>query len=705
MKKLNKMRFMSLMVTLILTVMMAFPTMITAAQPTVDLGSTENFAVLAGSAITNTGTSTINGDIGLSPAPTTAYTPGTSLILNGALHLTDAVAAQAQSDLTTAYNDAAGRTPVTTIPTELGGTTLFPGVYDSADGTFQITGTLTLDAQGDPDGVFVFKTESTLITASDSNINPINGARFCRIFWQVGSSATLGTDSHFVGHIFALQSITANNSATVQGQLLARSGAVTLDSNTITNGICLQSATLNVIKHVVNDNDGEAVAADFIQHVKTAGADVIGSPAPGAESPGNTYTLLAGTYVVSEDAHAGYTASYSGDSDDVGNITLAPGDIKTVIVTNDDIPALVNPTTATLNVIKHVINNNGRTASADDFSLHVKTAGTDVIGSPADGDESGTIYTLTPGTYVVSEDNHVGYTASYSGDSNSSGLIILNAGDEKTVTINNNDKSRSSGGGGGSEYVSTTTATLNIIKHVINDDGRIAVADDFSLHVKNSAGNDVAASPKPGAESPGNTYRLPAGTYIVSEDTHTGYTASYSGSSDSNGEITLASGDNKTVTITNNDIASAVVPSAPATLRIIKQVINDNGRTAVASDFSLHVKNSAGKDVPASPAPGAGLPGNTYTLPAGTYVVSEDNHIGYTASFSGSDSNGKIILTAGDNKTVTITNNDTAGQVVTTTVTGGQLPKTAIPLYEILLIGFVLSLVGAIGWRNRKRYE
>ncbi|MHC1720353.1 MAG: ice-binding family protein [Clostridiaceae bacterium] len=145
---------------------------------------------------------------------------------------------QAKSDLVSAYNDAAGRTPVTRISTELGGTTLTPGIYDSADGTFKITGTLTLDAKGDSDGVFIFITDSTLITASDSRVNLINNARYCRTFWKVGSSATLGTNSHFVGHIFALTSITANTGATIQGQLLARNGAVTLDTNTITNGIC-----------------------------------------------------------------------------------------------------------------------------------------------------------------------------------------------------------------------------------------------------------------------------------------------------------------------------------------------------------------------------------------------------------------------------------------------------------------------------------
>ena len=229
-----------LMTTLVL---IALPARAMAAQPTVNLGTTSSFAVLAGSTITNTGPTTINGnaggDVGLYPG--TAFPGQAQVTLSGAVHLADSVASLAKDDLVTAYKDAAGRTPVTTIPTELGGTTLTPGVYDSGDGTFQITGTLTLDAQGDPDAVFIFKTASTLITASSSQVSLINSGRPCRVFWQVGSSATLGTDSHFVGHIFALTSITANTGATVQGQLLARNGAVTLHNNIITNVICSDS--------------------------------------------------------------------------------------------------------------------------------------------------------------------------------------------------------------------------------------------------------------------------------------------------------------------------------------------------------------------------------------------------------------------------------------------------------------------------------
>lgn len=206
-----------------------------AAQSPVTLGTTVNFAVLADS-ITNTGTTNISGDAGADVGvyPGTSITGKASIILaGGAFHETDAVAQVAKTDLDAAYLDAAGRTPVTRIATELGGQTLKPGVYDSAAGDFFITGELKLDAEGDPNGVFIFLTTSTLKTAGSSVVTLLNNARYCRVFWKVGSSATLGTDSTFVGHIFADASITVETDAQINGQLLARTGAVTLHSNTI----------------------------------------------------------------------------------------------------------------------------------------------------------------------------------------------------------------------------------------------------------------------------------------------------------------------------------------------------------------------------------------------------------------------------------------------------------------------------------------
>ncbi|MEV4187505.1 ice-binding family protein [Streptosporangium canum] len=197
----------------------------------VPLGEAADFAVLAGSTVTNTGATTVTGDLGLSPGTAvTGFPPGT---VSGTIHTADA-AAQAKVDLATAYDDAAARTPATTVPTELGTTTLTPGVYTSTAGTFGITGTLTLDAQGNPDAVFIFQTASTLITASASTVTLTGGAQASNVFWQVGSSATLGTGSSLAGNILALTSITATTGVSVNGRVLARNGAVTLDTNTIT---------------------------------------------------------------------------------------------------------------------------------------------------------------------------------------------------------------------------------------------------------------------------------------------------------------------------------------------------------------------------------------------------------------------------------------------------------------------------------------
>jgi hypothetical protein len=196
----------------------------------VNLGTAVNYAILAGSTITNTGASAVNGNIGLSPGTAvTGFPPG---ILNGVFNLADATAATAKLDLTTAFNDAAGRTGAVTVPTELGGTTLLPGVYNSASGTFGITGTLILDGQNNPAAVFIFQAASTLITASSSKVLLINGAQANNIFWQVGSSATLGTYSIFKGNILAQASITVTTGTVIEGRALTQTAAVTLDSTT-----------------------------------------------------------------------------------------------------------------------------------------------------------------------------------------------------------------------------------------------------------------------------------------------------------------------------------------------------------------------------------------------------------------------------------------------------------------------------------------
>ncbi|GAB2825832.1 hypothetical protein GCM10027176_32780 [Actinoallomurus bryophytorum] len=201
-----------------------------AGQPPVNLGTAANFGVLAGSTVTNTGPTVVNGDVGLSPGTAvTGFPPGT---VSGTIHAADAVAAQAQIDLTAAYNDAASRGPAALVAGDLGGQTLTPGVYQSGS-SLGITGTVTLDGQGDPNAVFIIQMGSTLTTASNSRVRLINRAQAANVFWQVGSSATLGTNSIFVGNILALTSITVTTGVKIFGRALARNGAVTLDTNII----------------------------------------------------------------------------------------------------------------------------------------------------------------------------------------------------------------------------------------------------------------------------------------------------------------------------------------------------------------------------------------------------------------------------------------------------------------------------------------
>ena len=204
-----------------------------APAAVVDLGSATTFAVLAGAGITNTGTTTIRGDVGSSPTP--AMTGFGTVALDGFNHGSDATTLAAKGSLITAYNDLAGMTPLSTLAGafELGGITLVPGIY-SAPVSLGINGILTLDAGGDSGAFWVFQSGSTLVTGSGSSVLLTGGATAANVFWQVGSSATLGTGSSFSGTIVAMDSITATTGAAVFGSLFARNGAVTLASNQIT---------------------------------------------------------------------------------------------------------------------------------------------------------------------------------------------------------------------------------------------------------------------------------------------------------------------------------------------------------------------------------------------------------------------------------------------------------------------------------------
>ncbi|MHB1018448.1 MAG: ice-binding family protein [Coriobacteriia bacterium] len=240
----SRIRSISVLLALALVAMLAVPAVGIAAEPTVTLGTTQDFAILAGTTITNTGDSEILGDVGVSPG--SALTGFDTVTLDGETHSNDALAIQAQTDWVTAYNDAVSRPVTTTLATpELGGLTLMPGVYSSG-GALALTGELFLDGLGDPESVFILKSDSGLTIGAGSVVTLLNGARFCRVFWPVASSATIGANADFVGHILATTSISLEDGASVEGQLLAHTGGVTLINNTISNDWCAAATTTTV---------------------------------------------------------------------------------------------------------------------------------------------------------------------------------------------------------------------------------------------------------------------------------------------------------------------------------------------------------------------------------------------------------------------------------------------------------------------------
>ncbi len=361
---------------------------------------------------------------------------------------------------------------------------------------------------------------------------------------------------------------------------------------------------LIVIKHVINDNGGSKMAQDF--PITVSG----NSPSPtafaGAESPGTTVAIKVGSFSVTETPDPGYAASYSGCTG-----TIALGETKTCTITNDDIGAQ-------LIVIKHVINDNGGTATASDFSMNV--AGNNPNPSFFPGVESpGTIVSLNPGSYSVTESGPSGYLSS----GGCSGSIAL--GQVKTCTIINND----------------IAPHLIVIKHVINDNGGTAVASNFTMSV---TGSSPSPASFPGAESPGTDVTIHAGSYSVSESGPSGYGAGYS--DDCAGTISV--GETRTCTVTNNDFAAQLI--------VIKHVINDNGGTAAAADFTMQVSGTS--VIPGSFA--GAESGTQVTLDAGSYSVTESGPSGYASDFS-ADCTG--IIGVGQTKTCTITNNDMAPQL------------------------------------------
>jgi hypothetical protein len=281
----------------------------------VPLGTTSSFSVLAGSTVANTGPTTMDRNLGLSPGSSvTGFPPGT-VNPPATMEVANAVAVQAQSDLTTAYDNAAGRPLDATTGADLAGLTLQGGVYaaTSTKAPLGLTGTLTLDGANNSDSVWVFQTDSTLTTASSSTVNLINGAMACHVYWQVGSSATLGTSTTFVGSILAQTSISMGNAVTVNGRALARTGAVTLINDAFTGPECTPSATTTT-----------AASTTSSSGPTTSGAPT--TSLPGTTTSGPTTTVVPTTSI------PGVTTTVPGSTRTVTPVTTTASPTTTTVV-------------------------------------------------------------------------------------------------------------------------------------------------------------------------------------------------------------------------------------------------------------------------------------------------------------------------------------------------------------------------------------
>jgi len=388
MKKFNKAS--AIIPTVVLGLLCVFGLVkLATAAPTVSLGTANSFAVLAYSAISNTGNSVIVGDVGLSPTSGSFITGFPPAVLTGSIYAVDnagpagstnnpGLLTSAMNALDTAYTTAANATPATTLAggdNQLGGQTLNAGIYSFGHATtanLTAASPLVLDGQNNPNAVFIFQASSDLIMASASQINLVNGAQACNIFWQVGSAATLGTGSHFAGTLMAQTSITDNGGSTVNGRLLVRTAAVTLNNTTITVSSCAPALTL--LKTVTNDNAGTAAATAWTLTATGAGGsptNLSGTTPVNSDVAFSDASFKADTYTLGETGGpSGYTPStYScvinGGAPVVSNtITLARGDIASCTINNNDnVPTPTPPSP--------VVNNDRGEISGGGFPLGI----------------------------------------------------------------------------------------------------------------------------------------------------------------------------------------------------------------------------------------------------------------------------------------------------------------------------------------------
>lgn len=348
-------------------ILLAIPIAANAAP--VNLATAQPFVVLGGAGVTNSGASVLNGDLGVTPG-TSLSGFGAPAVVNGATHANDAVAAQAQADLTTAYNVAAGQ-PIAPgndlTGVDLGGLTLSPGAYGYSTSA-QLTGQLTLDAHGDPNAQFVFVIGSTLTTASASSVILTNGASPCNVFWKIGSSATFGSGTAFEGNVMALTSISLNSGVTVLGRALARNGEVTLINDVLTlPGCATETSTTPTGSETTAGTS--ASGTPTTSTVANGGAGTTKKPKGKSAKTPAAKTAGTATLVRGKKSASGVSASVQGKR--INTVTFTDNGVRVGAGGSRTVHVAMTP--GVHRVVAHVTFNGGTKSKTLAFSFRVPT--------------------------------------------------------------------------------------------------------------------------------------------------------------------------------------------------------------------------------------------------------------------------------------------------------------------------------------------
>ncbi len=594
------------------------------AQTAPTLGTAQGFAVLGAAAVTNTGPTIINGDLGVSPgAAITGFPPG---IVNGTIHAADAVAAQAHSDANTAYNSLAGQ-PCNTILTgqDLGGMTLVPGVYCFASSA-QLSGTLTLNGQGNPNAIFIFKIGSTLTTATNSSVVFINGGTPCNVFFQVGSSATLGTGTQFSGNIFALASVTLTTTANIAGRAIALNGAVTLDSNVVSPTTCAVLPLPGFVQVCKVAGAGFAVGTNTTFNVAGAVVTLAAGAAPGGNCS-SPVSVPAGTAIVTETVPGGSTVTSISTLPNPGLLVSSnlPGGTATVTVTpgGQTIVTFIDaaippPPNGFVQVCK--VAGAGVTVGAN-FTFNVAGTPVTVAAGAAPLGTCATPISVPVGTAVVTETLPMGTSLAGVSTLPSPGLLVssnLGAG-TATVTV-------VSGGQTIVTFIDTiipvipTNGTVQVCKVA---GAGVAVGTSFTFNVGGTPVTVAAGSAPGGAcatpvsQPAGNvvvTETIPGGTLVAGVSTLPVGLLVSSNLAAGTATVSVSAGGQTIVTFVD-----AAIP-APNTGFVQVCKVAGAGVT-VGTNFTFNVAGTP-VTVPAGAAPG-GSCSTPVTVPAGNAVVTE----------------------------------------------------------------------------------